>query len=171
MNVKLYQLDKLLKRFLASFVFVLSVGVLIGLTYLNQTTNYSPSKTIDRFNGSEPTNKDDMLEIPETYPKPVSEMLITTHNHIIGFSLIFLGIGFIFYFNSVLGGFLKSFLMIEPLLSVLITFGSLWGMRYISQRFVYLAALSSTLIYLSYFTMAGIILYELLFKKEKSKNG
>lgn len=170
MNIRLYQLDKLLKRFLSSFVFVLSVGVLVGLTYLSQTTDYSPQKTIERFNGSQPANKGDILDIPETYPKPVSEMLITTHNHIIGFSLIFFSVGIIFYFNSVLKGFWKSFLMIEPLLSTLVTFGSLWGMRYITQDFVYLAALSSTLIYLSYFTMASIILYELIFKKEEVKN-
>jgi len=167
MNIKLYLLENSLKKFLSIFVLVLSIGVLMGLTYLSQTTKYSPNKAIERFNGSQENTSEDMLDIPETYPKPISEMLITTHNHIIGFSLIFFMIGIIFYFNSVIVANWKLFLMIEPLISTIVTFGSIWGMRYLTKEFVYLAALSSTLIYLSYFTMVIIILYELIFKKEK----
>jgi len=167
MNIRLYQLERPLKVFLSAFVIILSIGILTGLVYLNQTTNYSPKKAIERFNGSQQNLKDDVVDIPDNYPKPVSEMLITTHNHIIGFSLIFLCIGVIFYFNSIISGFWKLFLMIEPLVSTVITFGSIWGMRYIDNKFSYLAGLSSLLIYLSFFTMSAIILFELYFKKEK----
>ncbi|MCH8326424.1 MAG: hypothetical protein IIB83_07685 [Bacteroidetes bacterium] len=112
----------------------------------------------------------EVIDIPETYPKTISEMLITTHNHLIGFALIFFAIGLIFYFNSIITGFWKIFLMIEPLVSTIVTFASIWGMRYIAQEFVYLAAVSSALIYLSFFIMSVIIFYELIFKKNKSKN-
>jgi len=165
MKIKLYQLEKSLKLFIAVFVIVLSVGVIMGLTYLSQTTKYSPNKAIERFKGSQVNKNGDVLEIPDSYPKPISEMLITTHNHIIGFSLILFAVGFIFYFNSIISGSLKLFLMIEPLISTIITFGSIWGMRYLSEVFVYFAAISSILLYLSLFTMVVIILFELLFKK------
>ncbi|PIW69381.1 MAG: hypothetical protein COW08_07455 [Ignavibacteriales bacterium CG12_big_fil_rev_8_21_14_0_65_30_8] len=165
MKIKLYQLEKSLKLFIAVFVIVLSVGVIMGLTYLSQTTKYSPNKAIERFKGSQVNKNVDVLEIPDSYPKPISEMLITTHNHIIGFSLILFAVGFIFYFNSIISGSLKLFLMIEPLISTIITFGSIWGMRYLSEVFVYFAAISSILLYLSLFTMVVIILFELLFKK------
>ena len=171
MNIRLYQLEKPLKLFLSTFVIILSIGILTGLVYLSQTTSYSPKKAIERFNGSQQNLNDDVVDIPDNYPKPVSEMLITTHNHIIGFSLIFFSIGVIFYFNSIISGFWKSFLMIEPLVSTVITFGSIWGMRYIDKNFSYLAGLSSLLIYLSFFTMAALILYELFFKKDKVKIG
>jgi len=167
MNIKLYQLEKSLKIFLSVFVIVLSLGVLTGLTYLSQTTSYSTEKAIERFNGSQINAEEEIMDIPESYPKPISEMLMTTHNHIIGFALIFFATGLIFYFNSVIYGFWKLFLMIEPLVSTIVTFGSIWGMRYISVDFVYLAAFSSSLIYLSFFTMTGIIFYELVFKKDK----
>jgi len=170
MNIKLYQLESSLKIFLSVFVIVLSIGVIMGLAYLSQTTSYSTKKTIERFNGSQTNTDDVIIDIPDTYPKPVSEMLITTHNHIIAFALIFFAIGLIFYFNSVIDGFWKSFLIIEPLISTIVTFGSIWGMRYIAKEFVYLAALSSSLIYLSFFTMSGIIFYELIFKKDKAKD-
>lgn len=165
MNIKLYQLDKVLKKFIAAFVIVLSIGVIMGLTYLSQTTNYSPNKAIERFNGTQVNSETENFDIPDSYPKPISEMLITTHNHIIGFSLIIFSVGIIFYFNSILSGFWKLFLMIEPLVSTIVTFGSIWGMRYISKEFVYLAAISSILLYISLFSMISIILYELNFKK------
>ncbi len=165
MNLKLYQLESSLKKFLTVFVLVLTIGVMVGLTYLSQTTGYSPQKAIERFNGSQVDISKDILDIPETYPKPFSEMLITTHNHIIAFSLIFFALGIIFYFNSVLTGFWKLFFMIEPLISTIFTFGSIWGMRFIHPAFVYLAAISSVLLYLSFFTMVSIILYELIFKE------
>lgn len=167
MNIRLYQLEKPLKLFLSTFVIILSIGILTGLVYLSQTTSYTPKKAIERFNGSQQNLNDDVVDIPDAYPKPISEMLITTHNHIIGFSFIFFSIGIIFYFNSITNNFWKLFLMIEPLVSTVITFSSIWGMRYINTKFSYLAALSSLLIYLSFFTMATIILFELFFKKEK----
>lgn len=167
MNIKLYQLESSLKIFLSVFVIVLSLGILMGLTYLSQTTSYSPKKAIERFNGTQTNIDNEIIDIPETYPKPISEMLITTHNHIIGFALIFFGIGLIFYFNSIIKGFWKLFLMVEPLVSTVVTFGSVWGMRFIVNEFVYLAAISSILLFLSLFTMVAIILYELMFKKEK----
>jgi hypothetical protein len=165
MDIKLYRLDKPIKRILTIFLFTLTCGVIVGLFYLNQTTNLSSEGTINRISGSyEETD----FEIPDYYPKPLSELLITTHNHIIGFALIFFAVGIIFYFNSIITGFWKNFLIIEPLFSVLITFGSIWGMRFISTDFVYLAIISSSLIYLSYFLMASVILYELNFKKSHS---
>ncbi len=97
--------------------------------------------------------------------KPISEMLITTHNHILGFSFIFFITGMIFYFNSIISGFWKSFLLIEPTISIVITFGSIWLMRFVHEDFVYLTILSSVILYLSFFIMAGVSAYELKFKK------
>jgi len=164
MSKKLFELDKTLKNFLMAIIFVMSCGVITGLIYLNYTTGYSSEGTSLRFNGSNETSSEDDFEIPDNYPKPVSEMLITTHNHILGFSFIFFIIGSIFYFNSIIEDFWKTFLLVEPIISVLITFGSLWLMRYYDSNFVYLAILSSTVLYLSYFIMAFVSLYELKFK-------
>lgn len=166
MKLKLYQLEKSLKLLLASFVFALSVGVAIGLAFLYYTTNYTPEGTITRFNGSQTV---DEFEIPEQYPKPVSELLITTHNHIIGFSLIFISLGIIFYFNSIIAGWWKMFFMIEPFVSTVISFGAIWGIRYIDPAFVYVTVISAVLIYISYGVMAGVTLYELLFKKDTAQ--
>jgi hypothetical protein len=162
MDFKLYNLEKKIKLFLSVVIITLSIGVITGLIYLYNTTNLSGSGTIERISGSNEIND---FDIPDSYPKPISELLITTHNHIIGFGFIFFIVGGVFYFNSILYGFWKLFLMIEPLISIVITFGSIWLIRFISPEFVYVAIVSSSLIYISLFIMITIILYELNFKK------
>ena len=166
MSYKLFELDKTLNNFLIAMLCVLTTGLGAGLIYLNYTTDYTPKGTIERFNGTNIEQEMDDFDIPENYPKPISEMLITTHNHILGFSFIFFITGMIFYFNSIINGFWKAFLLIEPTISIVITFGSIWLMRFVHEDLVYLTILSSAILYLSFFIMAGVSVYELKFKKE-----
>ncbi len=164
MKIELYKLDRQLKNFLLIFVLVMTTGVGTGLVFLYTTTGMNSSGTVTRYNGSQVTESEDEFEIPEHYPKPISELLITTHNHIISMALIFLAIGMIFYFNTVISGFWKGFLLFEPMISVVLTFGSIWGMRFLNPSFVYLTMLSGILMYTSYFVVVGILVYELKFK-------
>lgn len=162
MSMKIFQFPKQLKFLIASLLLSLTFGVIIGLGFLYYTTSYSTTKAIERYNGSQLTNE---FEIAENYPKPISEIFITTHNHIIALTLIFSVVGFIFYFSSIPNSRLKNFLLIEPFISIIISFGSLWLIRFVNENFVYLMAVSSSFIYLSYFTMVSLILYEIFFKK------
>lgn len=164
MNKKLFELDKNFKNLLLAFILCLTTGVFFGLAYLYHTTQYSTNVAVERYNGSA-INAEDEFDIPENYPKPISELLITTHNHIIAFSFIFILTGLIFYFNSIINGKLKTFLLIEPFVSTVISFSSLWAMRFIHPSFVFVTALSSTVLYLSFFIMVAVIVYELKYKK------
>lgn len=164
MKIELRSIDKPLKYFLGVYIVVITIGVSIGLSFIRHTTAMTPKGAIERFNGSAEDGNED-FEIKENYPKPISEMLITTHNHVFGLSFIFLSVGIIFYFNSVIKGFWKAFLMIEPLIAVITSFGSIWLMRFVNENFVYVAAISAVLMYLSYYTMAFVILFELIKKK------
>jgi len=162
MNYLLYKLDPAFKRFLAAYVSVLSIGVVLGLIYVKTNTQMSFDGTVERFNGSETSGE---FDVPEYYPKPIGELLMTTHNHVIGFSFIFLSMGLIFYCNSIITGALKNILLLEPFVSIIFTFGSIWGLRFIGDFFVYLLFISSTVMYLSYFVMASVSIYELLLKR------
>jgi hypothetical protein len=162
MNLRLYQFPKQLKKFILVLIFSLTFGVLIGLGFLFYTTAFTPKGAVERYNGSQVS---DEYEIMEDYPKPISELFITTHNHIIGFTLIFSVICTIFYFSSIISDRLKTFFLIEPFVSVIISFSSLWLMRFVNSNFVYLMAISSSLIYISYFIMISLIIYEIIFKK------
>jgi len=162
--MKLCQLDNILKYFLSLFLIVMTIGVTIGLIYVRTTTNISTKGTVHQYAGSE--TKDE-FDIPVHYPKPISDMLMTTHNHIISFAMIFGMIGLLFYFNSMITGMWKFALMAEPLISTLITFGSIWGIRFIAPEFAYITMISGILMYLTYYVMVSIMLYELLLYSEK----
>jgi len=41
MNFKLFELDKTLKNFLVAILIVLTTGLVVGLIYLNYTTDYT----------------------------------------------------------------------------------------------------------------------------------
>ena len=95
------------------------MGITTGLAYIYLTTQATPSGSIEQFNGSEIIDDD----IPENFPKPYENMLLTTHNHVSTFAIINLLIGIIFYFNSIVMGKLKTFLLLEPFISTILTFG------------------------------------------------
>ena len=161
-NILLHQLPVKLKLLLLLTVVNLTVGVGIGLYYVANTTELTPAGTAEHFSGSE---IDAEFAIPEKYPKPVSELLITTHNHILSLTLIFLVIGGIFYFNSSITGGLKTILIAELFISILTTFGGIWIIRFVHPAFSYLVIISGILMYGCYFIMAGVLLYELGLKK------
>ncbi|MDP6936581.1 MAG: hypothetical protein QGF36_04020 [Candidatus Marinimicrobia bacterium] len=161
-KIKLYQLPRAIKLLLMLTVLNLTVGVGIGLYYVSNTTHLSPEGTAEQFRGS---SVDNNFDIPEKFPKPISELLATTHNHIISMTFIFFIMGGIFYFNSIITGCWKSFFIAEPFFSILATFGGIWLIRFIHSSFSYLVMVSGVLMYLSFFIMAGTIIYELSSKK------
>ncbi len=163
MTLKLKTLDKPLKLLLAAYLFAITTGVSIGVLFIRHTTHMSTEGVIERFNGS---LSDDDFEIREVYPKPLSELIITTHNHILGLSFVFFTVGLIFYFNSIIDGRWKIFLMVEPLISLLVSFSSIWLVRFYNPSFVYLTFISSFLMFASFYIMVAISLFEIIFIKK-----
>lgn len=164
--ITLRNLEPLLKNFLSAYLIVVTIGLTLGLYFVRHTTDLTPSGTVERFRGSEADSSDE-FSIPENYPKPISELLVTTHNHILGFSFIFGSVGFIFYFNNRIKGFWKSFLMIEPFISIILSFGTIWLIRYVHPSFVYITVVSAVLLYLSFYTMVFISLFDLWTKNNE----
>jgi hypothetical protein len=162
MNLQLIKLETGLKNFLLFYLITVTVGIILGLVFLSATSEYSLTGTVEHIRGSE-TGGD--FDIPEKYPKAAADLLITTHNHVMGFAFLILSVGLIFYFNTTIKGFWKYLIMVEPLFSSIITFGSIWLVRFAHPGFIWLAAISSALLYLSVFIMIGICIYELKLKK------
>jgi hypothetical protein len=161
MNIKLTELETGLKNFLFYYLITVTIGIIVGLVFLGTTADYSLGGTVENIRGSD-TEGD--FDIPENYPKAEADLLITTHNHIMGFAFIILSVGIIFYFNATVTGFWKYLIMIEPLVSSLVTFGSIWLIRFVHPGFIWLTAASSVLLYLFLFIMIGICIYELKLK-------
>ncbi len=160
-NFKLCDLEKGIRVFLSAFIIVITLGVSVGLVYVYSTTGINPGGTEEQYAGSEPGE----FEIPEKYPKSFEGMLLTTHTHLIAFAVIFLLMGGLFQFNSIISGNWKNILIIEPFVATLTTFGSLWGIRYGYPVFSYVTILSGCMMYLSFFILVLILLYDLIVKK------
>ena len=160
-NIKLKDLDQTAKLFISMFLFTIGLGICTGLYFVYLTTSMTPYGTAEQFNGSIVTEN----EIPEKFEKPLENMILTTHNHVNMFAIITLLIGGIFYFNSTINGKLKFFLLLEPFISTILTFSSMWLMRYIDYSFVYIVILSGVIMYICWAIMILISLYELNIKK------
>jgi len=156
---------KSLKNLLSVFILVITIGVTTGLLYVNQTAGFKPEGTVEHYRGSP---IDHEFAIPEKYEKSINNMLLTTHSHIVSFSIIFLIMGAILNFTSFLSPGWKNFFMIEPLISTLVTFASLWALRFIHPSFSILTLISALLMYSSFYIMAGLIIFESAFSKKHS---
>lgn len=170
MNKKLYELDNTKKILLACFLIVLSIGVGLGILYVYLTTSMTVEGTEVRYAGDLlGDNYNDEVDILENYPKSFTELVSHSHNHIVQFTFIFFLTALIFERNSIISGYLKRFLMIEGFGSIILTFGGFFLIRFLSRNFSYLVMSSSFLMYLTFYTMVSICLYEIFFKKSKWK--
>ena len=157
-----------IRRILIAMVITLTIGVSLGLLVVFLTTSGLPSGITVHYQGDNP---DDFDLIPDKYPMPVKELLITTHNHILGFTFIFGFLGLLIQLSSKLSSTQKQLLGIEPFISIILTFGSMWGIRFLSGSFVWLMLLSSVIMYGSFFVMITIILWELMIDQQNAAGG
>jgi len=158
----LQTLDKNLKKILIYYLITLGVGFSLGVFYVYLNSEFSSSGMVEQYVG----NND---EWEPKLPKTLQDLVSHTHEHITMFSIIFLSLGLIFLNNSTIKGFWKRFLMLEPFISIIITFGGFFMIRYVTTTFSYIIMISSLLMYICFYVMLIISLYELIFlNKNKS---
>ena len=156
-NLELKNLPQDIKYLLSIFLLSMTLGISTGLAYIYITTNMNTSGITERFNGSEVIDN----QIPENYPKPIENMILTTHNHLINFSFISIILAMIFYFNTIINGWIKTIIIVEPFIGTIIMFGSMWLMRYANPIFSYIVMIASIITYSLWFLMIFISLYDL----------
>ena len=151
----LQTLDKNLKKILIYYLITLGVGFSLGVLYVYLNSEFSSSGMIEQYLG----NND---EWKPKLPKTLQDLVSHTHEHITMFSIIFLSLGLIFLYNNTIKGFWKRFLMLEPFVSIIITFGGFFMIRYVTTSFSYIIMISSLLMYICFYVMLFICLYELI---------
>ena len=156
-TISLKNLNSEIKVALSGFLVIIAIGIFTGLLYINYTTEMSVTGTLEEYKGSNVSN----FDIPEKFPKEYESMLLVTHQHIVSFAFISFIISAIFNFNSLINNKFKKFLIIEPYFSIFITFSSMWLMRYFNNNFVYLLIISSTIMYICWYIMILVSLYDL----------
>ncbi len=161
-NGLLLTLPKEVKYFLATFIVVLSVGYFTGLLFVNQTDTTHPSGIEENYLGNEDDIDTDVMK----FKKGEREMLTIIHTHILSMSFIFFLLGGIMLFTKLPTAF-KMFLIIEPFLSVLLTFGGIYFMWAGVTWMKYIVMISGVLMTLIFTTSVLIAMYQLLIKKYK----
>ena len=157
----LQTLDKNLKKILIYYLITLGVGFSLGVLYVYLNSEFSSSGIIEQYLGN---NDEWEPKLPKTLPDLVSH----THEHITMFAIIFLSLSFIFSYNDTIKGFWKRFLMLEPFISIIITFGGFFVIRYIAINFSYIIMISSLLMYICFYVMLFVCLYELVLLNKKN---
>lgn len=150
------------KKLVLVFTVVAFLGVVIGGVFIEVTTNLTPQGVVEQYSGNE-QNRAEAEELK--FPKPFKDMLTTTHNHILGLSPLFLIVGLLYLMTGPTG-WVRIAIATEPFLSLILTFGGLWVMRYWWSPFVYVVIASGTAMLLCFGWMCLVIIKECLTKPD-----
>jgi len=157
----IYQLPKTLKALIGVFIITLSIGFYTGLAFVNETTDFSSNGIVENYTGNE--HNENAVEMK--FKKSKREMITLVHNHILSLSVIFFILGSLVSITALPTKF-KRFLIIEPLLSLIFTFGGLFLLWDGLLWMKYIVMLSGLLMTLSFVLATGIIFYQLIFPKK-----
>ncbi|MBL4724418.1 MAG: hypothetical protein JKY73_03340 [Lutibacter sp.] len=156
----IHKFPKEIKSLIFIFTIVLSIGFYGGLSFVNNTTSMQISGIESHYLGNE---NDEDAEVMK-FKKNKREILTIVHNHILSLSVIFFLLSLILSTTSI-NKKLKYFLMVEPFLSVLLTFGGIYFLWSGILWFKYVIIISGIFMTLSFVLATFSILYQLLFSK------
>ena len=150
---------KELKLLVGTFLVVLSIGFYSGLSFVGETSSFSSNGVQENYLGNE--NVEDAEEMK--FKKTERHMLSVIHSHILSMSVIFFLVALLVY-NVEFNTAFKKFLMIEPLVSVVTTFGGIYFLWKGILWMKYIVIISGTLMTLSY-SLSILLVFWALFKK------
>jgi len=153
-----------LKLLISAFIIVLSIGFYTGLLFVGETSSINPNGIEEQYLGNE-TDEDAMVM---KFKKSEKEMLTLVHNHILSMSVIFFLVGGILSITKLNRRF-KLFLIVEPFLSVVLTFGGLFFLWKGALWMTYIVMFSGVLMTLTFTLAIAIILYQLFKQNDVSK--
>lgn len=156
-NGLIYKLSKELKWLIAVFIIVLSIGFYSGLLFVGETSSANPNGIEEHYLGNESDEEAMIMK----FKKSEQEMLTLVHNHILSMSIIFFLVGILLSITK-LNKNLKLFLMIEPFISVVLTFGGLYLLWKEVLWMKYIVMCSGILMTLTFTISVVVILTQLV---------
>lgn len=160
LNGLIFTLPKEIKLLIGAFVVVLSIGFFTGLLFVGETSSANPNGIEEHYLG----NEDDESATVMRFKKSEREMLTLVHNHVLSMAIIFFLLGLLVSIAK-LPKKIKLFLIIEPFISVILTFGGLYLLWKNILWMKYIVMFSGVLMTLTFALAVSIILYQLLQKK------
>lgn len=158
----IFILPKELKLLIAAFCITLSVGFFSGITFVSKTTENTATGIEENYLGNEDNENAPVMK----FKKSEKEILSIIHSHVLSMSVIFFLTGLLISITSLQVKY-KLFLMIEPFLSIPLTFG---GIYFLWKGFFfmkYIILFSGILMTLSFSIAIIVILFQLSISKRK----
>ena len=149
------------KQFLLAFVNALSFGYFAGFKFLMGSTSLTPIGIEENYNGNENNETAELMK----FKKAEAELITTIHTHILSFSLIFFCTGLVLL-SIPISLTIKKLLLIEPFISVVITFGGIWLLWLGYSWFKYVIMISGMLITTTFIVQVLFILHGILKRRK-----
>lgn len=143
--------------FVVCFVVLLNVGFFTGFNFVRVTTSLNAKGIEQNYLGNEQEEDAEIMH----FKKSEQEVLTLVHNHILSLSLIFFVFGTLLYMTNT-NSRTKAFLMFEPFVSLLLTFGGIYLLWKGLIWFKYIIMISGTLMVLSLLLMSVLIIKDCL---------
>ena len=140
----------------ACFLIVLSIGFYTGIRFVGKTNSANPDGLVEHYNGNEAVEDTMVMK----FKKSAQEMLTIVHTHILSMSMLFFMTGFLLS-QTPINQSLKLFLIIEPFVSIVLTFGGLYLIWYGVEWFRYVVIISGIAMTLAYSAAVVIVLKHL----------
>ena len=159
MKSTLSNLSKDVKLLISTFLIVLTIGFLSGTKFLFYSNTTTPIGIEEHYNGNEFSDDQEVMK----FKKSEKEILNIVHAHILSMSLIFLAIGY-FLTKTDISNPLKNFLIVEPFVSIVLTFGGIYMLWLEISWSTYVIMISGILLHVCYF-LAVFLIFKELYKK------
>jgi len=152
---QLIQFPKEVKLLITAFIITLSIGFFTGINFVKATSTFQVKGIETNYLGNEKE-----IDAPEMqFKKSKKEILTLVHNHILSMSIIFLLLGGILSLTTV-NKKLKKILLLEPFISIVLTFGGIYILWSGVLWFKYIIMISGILMVTSFVLSAFLILKE-----------
>lgn len=160
----LSQFPNNIKLLISAFVIALSIGFFTGINFVEATSSFNTSGIETNYLG----NENDLDAEIMKFKKSKKEILSLIHNHILSMSIIFFLLGGLLALTN-LNRRVKSFLMFEPFLSIIFTFGGIYVLWTGVIWFKYIIIFSGIAMVTSFVLSSFFILKESLFLEKVIK--
>ncbi|MBS1912657.1 MAG: hypothetical protein JST22_11785 [Bacteroidetes bacterium] len=178
------------------FIVVLGCGYTTGLVFVAHTTSLTPRGVQERYRGNQHEGDSssssaapvsagtsgpmqDSAQSTQSVPaqeeemkfeKSLPEMLNITHTHMLAMAAFLVPVACIFALSTRPSRRVKSILIVEPFIALLVSFASMWLMRYVHPGFSYLLMASSASFALCLYAMLLLSFIEIVRPVRGSSN-
>jgi hypothetical protein len=141
------------------------VGYTTSLVFVWHTTGMTPPGVAARYRGEVDSSSatgplGGSSGGAMQFPKSFAEMLTITHTHLLGMAAIFAISGLCLALCTRPAERWRRFLIAEPFAALLVSFSSMWLMRYVDPRFSWLLEASSASLAIVFYVQSWHILRE-----------